>query len=255
MSATSQSAGENAPTGADLLVSALQANGIHSLFGLPGGQLDSLFDAVQRRGSDFRMIRARHEQGAAYMAFGAARSTGNPAAFTVVPGPGILNAMGALATAWGANAPVLSLSGQIPSDAIGLGRGYLHEIPDQLATLRSVLKHAERIRTPHAAPQMVNEGPCRDADRPSWTRSSGNGARCHEQWFSPGYPAPCPGPPRLPCASLSDIQAAADLLVSAKRPLVYAGGGAIHAAIEVRQTRTADRGAGHELSGGTRHRR
>ncbi len=234
MSAPSDSAGGNAPTGADILVSALQANGIRSLFGLPGGQLDSLFDAVQRRGSNFRMIRARHEQGAAYMAFGAARSTGKPAAFSVVPGPGILNAMGAIATAWGANAPVLSLSGQIPSDAIGIGRGYLHEIPDQLATLGSVLKHAERIRTPHAAPQMVNEalvamqtgrpGPAHLEMAPD-VMSLGSAPVA-------ARPAQIPAPP---CASASDIQAAADLLVAAKRPLVYAGGGAVHAANEVRQ--------------------
>ena len=234
MSATSQSAGENAPTGADLLISALQANGIHSLFGLPGGQLDSLFDAVQRRGSNFRLIRARHEQGAAFMAFGSARSTGNPAAFSVVPGPGILNAMGALATAWGANAPVLSLSGQIPSDAIGLGRGYLHEIPDQLATLGSVLKHAERIRTPHAAPHMVNEALV--------AMRTGRPGPAHLEMapdVMSGISAPVAAQPAripaAPCASPIDIQAAADLLVSAKRPLVYAGGGAIHAANEVRQ--------------------
>ncbi len=144
-------------TGADVLVSSLKANGISTMFGLPGGQLDNLFDAIHRAGGGLKIIRSRHEQGAAYMAFGAARSTGKPAVFSVVPGPGIMNAMGALSTAWAANAPVLSLCGQIPSDAIGSGRGYLHEIPDQLATMRTLLKYAERINTPHAAPQFIND--------------------------------------------------------------------------------------------------
>ena len=222
----------HARTGADVIVSALKANGIHSMFGLPGGQLDGLFDAVQREGRGFRMIRARHEQGAAYMAFGAARSTGNPAVFAVVPGPGLLNAMGALATAWAANAPVLCLAGQNPSDAIGSGRGHLHEIPDQLATVRTLLKHAERIGAPHAVPQMLNEalvamrtgrpGPVH-LEVPSDVMSRATG-----RVATP--PAPVP---RAPCAADAGIEAAVELLASAERPLIYVGGGATHASGQV----------------------
>ncbi|MBT6532095.1 MAG: hypothetical protein HOM03_03855, partial [Marinovum sp.] len=131
-------------TGADLLIASLRANSIDTIYSLPGGQLDNLFDAIQRSNGGLKLVRTRHEQGAAYMAFGAARSTGKPAVFSVVPGPGIMNAMGALSTAWAVNSPVLSLAGQIQSDAIGSGRGYLHEIPDQLATLSTLVKHAKR---------------------------------------------------------------------------------------------------------------
>jgi acetolactate synthase I/II/III large subunit len=60
----------------------------------------------------------------------------------------VLNTTAALATAWGVNAPVLCLTGQVPSFMIGAGRGQLHELPDQLATLRSLLKYAERIEHP-----------------------------------------------------------------------------------------------------------
>ena len=213
-------------------MSALHANGLRSIFGLPGGQLDCLFDAVQRRGNDFRMIRARHEQGAAYMAFGAARSTGNPSVFTVVPGPGLMNAMGALATAWAANAPVLSLCGQIPSHAIGSGRGYLHEIPDQLAIMKSMLKHAARIRTPHAAPRMVNEAlVAMQAGRPGPVHLEmapdvmSQEAGC--------VAAPAARIPAAPCADDADLRAAVALLASAERPLIYVGGGATRAAEEV----------------------
>ena len=232
MNVPSQAASDHARTGADAIVSALKANGIHSMFALPGGQLDGLFDAVQRRGSGFRLIRARHEQGAAYMAFGAARSTGDPAVFAVVPGPGLMNAMGALATAWATNAPVLSLGGQNPSDVIGTGRGHLHEIPDQLATVRTVLKHAERVHAPHAVPQMLNEALV--------AMRSGRPGPVHLEMPSDvmlrttGRVATPPAPiPPAPCAAGADIEAAVALLASAERPLIYVGGGATHAARQV----------------------
>ena len=72
-----------------------------------------------------------------------------------MPGPGVLNTTAALATAWGVNAPVLCLTGQVPSAMIGRGRGQLHELPDQLATLQTLLKWAERIEHPSQAPQVM----------------------------------------------------------------------------------------------------
>ena len=223
---------KNEQTGADVLVESLQANGVNSLFGLPGGQLDNFFDAIQRKGKDFSIIRSRHEQGAAYMAFGAARSTGKPSVFSVVPGPGIMNSMGALSTAWAANSPVLSLCGQIGSDQIGSGRGYLHEIPDQLATMRTLLKHAERIDTPHNAPQMINDA--------FVAMQSGRPGPVHLE-MSPdvmgaktGF-VPCRAAPEhhRQCADVNDIDEAIALLKSAKRPLIYVGGGAQDAASQV----------------------
>ena len=219
-------------TGADVIVSSLKANGIDTMFGLPGGQLDNLFDAVQRTGGGVNIIRSRHEQGAAYMAFGAARSTGKPAVFSVVPGPGIMNAMGALSTAWAANSLVLSICGQIPSDAIGSGRGYLHEIPDQLATMRSLLKHAERIDSPHNAPHMINDALI--------AMQTGRPGPAHLE-MSPdvmglesGFVTTSAATvPEGSCAATSDIEAAVALLKKAERPLIYVGGGATHAAAQV----------------------
>jgi acetolactate synthase-1/2/3 large subunit len=90
------------------------------------------------------------------MAYGYARSTGRPGVFSVVPGPGVLNAGAALLTAFGANEPVLCLTGQVPTQFLGKGRGHLHEMPDQLATLRSFVKWADRIEYPDAAPALVS---------------------------------------------------------------------------------------------------
>src|SRR5690348_17703642 len=89
------------------------------------------------------------------MAYGYARSSGKPGVFSVVPGPGLLNASAGLLTAFGANEPVLCLTGQVPMQFLDKGRGHLHEMPDQLATLRSFVKWADRIEYPDIAPTKV----------------------------------------------------------------------------------------------------
>ena len=142
-------------SGAMALLRGLIAQGIDTVFGLPGGQLDHFFDALYHEQSRVRFIGSRHEQGAAYMAFGYARSTGKPAVYAVVPGPGVLNTAAALCTAYACNAPVLCLTGQIPSGSIGRGFGELHELPDQLATMRTLTKWAARIETVADAPALV----------------------------------------------------------------------------------------------------
>src|SRR5260370_18076155 len=116
--------------------------------GQAGVQRCGWWGAFARNANRLRGKNTRHEQTTAYMALGYAQSTGRPSAFTVVPGPGVMNTMGALTTAWGVNAPVMCITGQVPSAMIGRGRGQLHEMPDQLATLRTLLKFAERIQHP-----------------------------------------------------------------------------------------------------------
>jgi hypothetical protein len=88
-------------TGGEAIVDGLLRHGIDTIFGLPGVQTYGLFDAFARNTNRLRLINARHEQTTAYMALGYAQSSGKPSAFTVVPGPGVMNTMGALTTAWG----------------------------------------------------------------------------------------------------------------------------------------------------------
>jgi acetolactate synthase-1/2/3 large subunit len=142
-------------TGGDAIVDSLLRHGIDTIFGLPGVQMYGLFDAFARNANRLQVINARHEQTTAYMALGYAKSTGKPSAYTVVPGPGVMNTMGALTTAWAMNAPVMCITGQVPSAMIGRTRGQLHEMPDQLATLKTLLKFAERIEHPTEAPQVL----------------------------------------------------------------------------------------------------
>ena len=127
-------------TTGDAIVESLIAHGVDTIFGIPGVHTYDLVDAIARRSSDIRFIGTRYEQGAGYMAYGYARTTGRVGVYTVVPGPGMLNSSAALSTALGGNTPVLCLTGNIMRDFMGKGRGQLHELPDQLATLRSITK-------------------------------------------------------------------------------------------------------------------
>src|SRR5687767_9794046 len=122
-------------TGGQALVESLKREGIDTIFGLPGVQLDWAFDALYDERDAIRLIHTRHEQAAAYMADGYARSTGKIGTCMVVPGPGLLNTTAALSTAYASNSPVLCITGQIDSNLIGLGRGTLHEINDQIGLI------------------------------------------------------------------------------------------------------------------------
>ena len=140
---------------AEATVATLLAHRIDTIYALPGVHNDHLFDAFQRASDRLRVVHARHEQGAAYMALGAALATGKPQTYSVVPGPGLLNSSAALLTAYGMNAPVLALIGQIPADAIGKGFGHLHEIRDQAGIISRLVDHSSRIDTPSEAPAKV----------------------------------------------------------------------------------------------------
>ena len=220
-------------TAGDAIVAALEANGVRTVFGLPGVQMYPLFDALHRRQHVIRTVAARHEQGCAYMAYGFAASTGRPGVFSVVPGPGILNAGAALNTAWAANAPVLCITGEVSTPFIGKRRGHLHEMPDQLATLRSIVKWAERIDRPADAPAVINEafrqmlsgrrGPV--AVEIAWD------VLASSAMVGEAQPAHI-DPPLVP--ELDTIENAAELLAGAKRPLIMVGSGAQHAVAEVR---------------------
>src|SRR5260370_841294 len=102
-------AGHDMPlmSGGDAVVRSLLAHDISTIYCLPGVQSDHLFNAMFDAGDALAVVHTRHEQGAAYMALGAALATGKPAAYSVVPGPGFLNSSAALATAHSTGARLL----------------------------------------------------------------------------------------------------------------------------------------------------
>ncbi len=219
-------------TGGGALVEMLRRNGVETLFALPGVQNDALFVALYDAGEAMRVIHPRHEQAAAYMAYGYARASGKVGAYAVVPGPGLLNTTAALSTAYATNAPVLCISGQIPSDLIGRGFGLLHEIPDQLAILKGLTKWAARINHPTETGKLVNEAFFQLADgrpRPVALEMPLDIMALAGEVALPGGAA-APSPPE-PDTDLIDKAAA--LLAGAKRPLIYIGSGAVAAGAEV----------------------
>ncbi len=206
----------------------LIAHGVDTVFGIPGAHMYDFNDALYAERDALRFIHTRHEQGAGYMAYGYAKSSGRPGVFTVVPGPGVLNAGAALCTAYGANAPVFCVTGNIMSHLIGRGRGQLHELPDQLATLRGLTKAAERIDHPSQAYATM-------AHLFSRMLSARQGPVAVEApWdvFGQTLPQESPqvgAPVAAPVINPDAISAAARLIGQAKHPLIMVGGGAVQA--------------------------
>jgi acetolactate synthase I/II/III large subunit len=217
---------------AEATVETLASAGIDKVFALPGVHNDPLFDAFYGAQDRVRVLHSRHEQGAAYMALGAAMATGKPQAFSVVPGPGFLNASAAILTAQTLNAPVLALSGQIVQRDIDRGHGHLHELRDQMGLARHFTKYADRIRAPHEAPRLVNEAlaaAMRGRKGPAYLECAMDvwGRRAPVELLAP-YRAPS-APPVDPDA----IERAAKLLSGAKKPVIVVGAGALDASAEV----------------------
>ncbi len=211
-------------SGAESLVRSLVAHGVDTVFGLPGVQIMPIFDALHGH-PEVRVVNVRHEQAAAYMADGYARASGRPGVALVVPGPGALNAAGALGTAYSASSPVLLISGQIGTGDLGRRRGVLHEVDDQLEVFRPLTKWSHRVMEADGIPSAVRRAfqeLCTGRPRPV------------ELELPPDVlTAPAPegdegpdtyAPPALSPEAVAD---AAQLLSNARRVLIWAGGGAV----------------------------
>jgi acetolactate synthase-1/2/3 large subunit len=219
-------------TGGQAIVRSLKAHGIDTLFALPGVQLDHFFNALYDEGNSIRAIQPRHEQGAAYMAYGYALASGKVGAFAVVPGPGLLNTTAALATAYGCYSPVLAITGQLPASAIGKGYGLLHEIPDQQALIKGLTKWCCHIEYPSDVPDRIQEafkqlrsGVVRPVEIEMAMDTLGVATEVTLLDPVDAYPSPEP--------DLDAVEAAAKLLGKAKNPMIVCGGGAVNAGGEL----------------------
>jgi acetolactate synthase-1/2/3 large subunit len=219
-------------TTAKIVIERLRAHGIDTLYCLPGVQNDPFFDALYDETNRIRPIHTRHEQGAAYLALGAAMATGKPAVYCVVPGPGFLNTTAALSQAYGNNAPVLAIAGQVPLAYVNRDSGYLHDIPDQLGIMQRLTKWSARIRAPHEAAALTDEA----FRQMHWGRPRPVALECPlDVWgkktslASSAIPDPLPTPE----PDTDAIEAAAKALGEAKSPLIIVGGGAQGASAEV----------------------
>lgn len=219
-------------SGAEALIKSVKGNGVDTLFALPGVQLDNMFEALHREGNSIRVIHTRHEQGAAYMAYGYAQSTGKVGAYLVVPGPGVLNTSTALCTAHSSNAPVLALTGQIPTKFIDRGLGILHEVQDQASAFKSVTKWQGRAERPGDAPALIDEAFRQmQTGRPGPVFCEMAVDVTYENTSASLLPAAEPEP--APEADPDLLAQAAKLLGEAQNPAICIGGGVIGAEAEL----------------------
>jgi acetolactate synthase-1/2/3 large subunit len=211
-------------TGGEALVKQLHREGVRVVFGLPGVQLYGVMAALREQG-DIRFIQTRHEQATSYMADGYARAGGKVGTALVVPGPGLLNASAGLNTAYACSSPVFMISGQVPKSQIGKDIGVLHEVNDQLDCIRPITKWRRRVlevaevpAAVRAAMHQLTSGRPRpvEIEMPPETMEDEGEAVMLD-----------PVRPVRPAASPAEVSRAVDLLVAARRPVIYAGGGVV----------------------------
>lgn len=211
--------------GSDLLVAQLRAEGVDTVFGIPGIHLMHVLDALHGEPA-IRFITTRHEQATTYMADGYARVTGKPGVAMVVPGPGVYNAASGLATAWACSSPVLLVAGQIEQHGLGRGLGLTHEIHDQLDVVRPITKSAERVDQAADLAAAVRRAFAAMTDgrtRPAEIEVS-------PELFAATVEAAGTLPPHGPADHAPDpelIERAVALLAAASNPLLVGGGGVV----------------------------
>jgi len=210
-------------TGGEALARQLVREGVKIVFGLPGVQLYGALAGL--RDERVRFITTRHEQATTYMADGYARAGGGFGTALVVPGPGLLNAAAGLSTAYAASSPVLMLCGQVPKRNIGRDVGVLHEVNDQMDAIAPVTKWRRRVLEVSDVPGAV-----RAAVRQLKT---GRPRPVHLE-FPPDVLEEEGEATLLPPAEIDraaapepTIARAAQMLLAAQRPVIYAGGGAV----------------------------
>ena len=144
---------EEVLSGGDMLIRALQDEGVEYLFGYPGGAALHIYDAIFKQ-QKVQHILVRHEQAATHMADGYARATGKPGVVLVTSGPGATNAVTGIATAYMDSIPIIVISGQVPTDLIGTDA---FQEADMVGISRPVVKHSFLVRDCAEIPATVKK--------------------------------------------------------------------------------------------------
>lgn len=208
----------------------LAANGVDLVFGVPGNHTVALYRGFADAG--IRHVTCRHEQGAAFMADGYARSTGRPGVCVLISGPGLLNAATAIAQARADSVPMLIISGVAAVPDLGMDRGTLHELPDQRATAASFCRSAHTLLAADNLPDLM----CRAFTSFRTARPGPVHIEIPLDLMEAPLSAPAHMPPIAIAPPAPDpdlIHAAATRLTQAQRPLLLIGGGTQNAAEEV----------------------
>ena len=214
-------------SGADMLIRALQDEGVDHVFGYPGGAVLHIYDAVFTQ-NRIQHVLVRHEQAATHMADGYARSTGRPGVVLVTSGPGATNAITGIATAYMDSIPMVVISGQVQSHLIGTDS---FQETDMVGVSRPIVKHSFLVRTASEIPETIKKafyiatsgrpGPV-VVDIPKDLTDPTN-------LFDYRYPETAKMRSYSPATRghTGQIKKAIKLLVECERPMIYAGGGVI----------------------------
>ena len=214
-------------SGADALIQSLHKEGVELVFGYPGGAALHIYDAIFNQ-SDVDHILVRHEQGAVHAADGYARSTGKPGVALVTSGPGATNAITGLATAYMDSTPIVVISGQVKSELIGTDS---FQETDMIGVSRPIVKHSFLVQKAEDIPEIVKKafyiattgrpGPVvidvpKDFTDPNHTFEFNYPDEINLRSYKPAKA----GDPK-------QIKQAVELIVKAKKPVIYSGGGVI----------------------------
>jgi acetolactate synthase-1/2/3 large subunit len=222
--------------GGHVVVESLEALGAEVVFGLPGIHALAIWEGL--RESNLRYVGLRTELNAGFAADGYARASGKPAVLVLSTGPGALNSLTALMEAATAHVPVVALASQIPRELIGRGRGFLHELPDQLASFEPIVKWAARVPSAEALPELLAEAWRRAQTPPSGPVFVEVPVDLLTEATEVGRVTELDGSPGLVTLPSDEaVGQAAGLLMRAERPVLWAGGGVLRSGAwdEVRQ--------------------
>ena len=214
-------------SGADMVVRSLADEGVKHIYGYPGGALLHVYDAIFRQ-KEVTHILVRHEQAAAHMADGYARATGKPGVALVTSGPGATNTVTGIGTAYMDSIPMVVISGQVTSE--GIGSDMFQEV-DMVGISRPIVKHSFLVKRAEDIPLIIKKafylaqtgrpGPV-VVDIPKDITDPNQKFEYHypEKVKLRSYTPPSKG-------HNGQIRKAVDVLMQAKRPVIYAGGGVI----------------------------
>ncbi len=224
-------------SGSEIIIQFLKDEGVEFLFGYPGGAVLHIYDALQKQ-DGIKHILVRHEQGATHAADGYARATGKPGVCLVTSGPGATNAVTGIATAYMDSVPLIVITGQVPSHAIGSDA--FQEV-DAVGITRPCVKHNFLVKDLHKLAETLKKA--------FYVATTGRPGPVvidiPKDITAPHIKIPYQYPKQIKMRSYNpnlkghpkQIRRAVDLLLRAKRPMIYSGGGVIidEASKELRQ--------------------
>ena len=222
----------------DATLAILKRAGVDAIFGIPGGPVIPLFDALHDD-PDIKLFLTRHEQGAGHMAEGYAKITGKVGVCTATSGPGATNLVTPIADAYMDSVPLLAITGQVATSRVGTDA---FQEADIVGITLPIVKHSYLIKDAHDLPEALTEAiHIAESGRPGPVLVD----VCVDQWAvdvddNPG-PIDIAGyQPPTGAGHSRQIEAAARVLAGAKRPVIYAGGGIIHGEASAELTRLAE---------------